>query len=344
MELDKKLAVVLFNLGGPLTRADIRPFLFNLFSDRQIIRLPFFLRLPLAWYIAKKREALAQENYKLMKGFNGGSPLLENTKAQAGALEQELKKTYGAAKVFIAMRYFHPFARETLEEIKNYRPDKVVLLPLYPHYSTTTTESSLREWKKLAPAEFASSPICCWWNEAGFIQAHRTLLKEAMAKVKDASFHILFSAHGVPESIIKRGDPYQNQIEASAQLIADAVGLLPHQWSIAYQSRVGRLKWLGPETGVEIKRLTGAGKTTLFIVPLSFVSEHIETLVELDIEFKQLADAAGLKHYIRVPTLSVQPEFIKALVALITRSLSSEGLLCPDDEPCTQTYGKEEKV
>lgn len=353
MEAPLKLAVVLFNLGGPLTSADVRPFLFNLFSDRHIINLPFFLRLPLAWFIAKTRTPLAQANYNLIKSGapsggapSGGSPLLANTQAQAQALEENLGQNYSEVKVFIAMRYFSPFAKQTFQEVQAFNPDKIVLLPLYPHYSTTTTESSLSQWKKLEEKNLSKNnnkthAICCWWNEAGFIKAHKNLLQEAMAKINLSreNFHILFSAHGIPENLIKRGDPYQRHIEESAKAIAEASNLNSSQWSISYQSRVGRLKWLGPETSAEIKRLTQEEKkTTLFIVPLSFVSEHIETLVELDIEFKEIADRVGLKNYIRIPALSTRADFILCLEQLIDRSLASDSLLCPDEDSCTKTY------
>ena len=335
-----KLAVVLFNLGGPLTNKDVRPFLFNLFSDYHIIRLPFFIRYPLAWLIAKFRAPIARENYKRIKNNpNGGSPLLQNTKAQARALEKSLQKKYPSVKTFIAMRYWHPFSKETLAQLKEFTPDKVVLLPLYPHYSTTTTESSLSLWKKLSKDKFATYPICCWWNEAGFIDTHSLLLKEAMEKTNEKARHILFSAHSIPQRLVAQGDPYQKQVEASVRLIAERAGLNSRQWSLAYQSRVGRLKWLEPELGAEIRRVAReGGKKTLIIIPISFVSEHIETLMELDIEFRQVAESVGIEHYIRVPTLSTHPKFIETLDGLVHRSLESDVLLCPDEDVCTDIY------
>lgn len=331
----------MFNLGGPKTAKNVRPFLYNLFSDPQIIKLPSPFRQILAQFISISRSKFAKDNYSLIPNNPaGGSPLLKNTKLQAEALERVLLKKYPNAKTFIAMRYWNPTTTETIKQIKKFNPDKIVLLPLYPQYSTTTTESSLRQWKKLAPAKWQVQPVCCWWNEPNFIKAHNDLLSTAIKNHSDKeNYHVLFSAHGIPENLVKAGDPYQKQIEACSKIIAQTAKLETKNWSIAYQSRVGRLKWLTPEIGSEIKRLAKTNQIkTIFIVPISFVSEHVETLVELDIEFKQIALKAGIKKYIRIDTLGTHAQFIASLQTLIDSALASDKLLCPDQTPCTKTY------
>jgi len=333
-----KIAIVLFNLGVPDCLESVRPFLYNLFSDPQIIGLPSPFRQIIAKWIAWRRHRFSQENYRLIGGY---SPLLENTQAQAEALHQALKEDFPQARVFIAMRYWHPLTDETYAEVQHFEPDEIVLLPLYPHYSTTTTESSLRAWRACSsPSTKAVHPICCWWNEEEYIASHVDLLKKEMGHYADErDYHVLFSAHGVPQRVIDRGDPYERQIEDSARLIAESADLPRDRWSLAYQSRVGPVKWLGPETSSEIVRLGQEENiSTLFLVPLSFVSEHVETLVELDIEFLPFVREANLKHYRRIPTLDCHPLLISCWRSLIIKSLTSEALLCPDEEPCSEVY------
>ena len=346
-EIAKKTAIVLFNLGGPKKSEDVRGFLYNLFSDPQIIRLPAILRKPLAWVAARRRYREAQKKYNFLGG-GGGSPLLENTKAQARALERilaqksEEKKVF---KVFISMRYWHPFAAEAIDEIKTFAPDEIVLLPLYPQYSTTTTESSFRDWRDFcqkAKLKVSTKAVCCWADHRDFIAAHADLLRARMEANDLKKFHILFSAHGIPERIVRSGDPYQKQTELTALEIAQAAGLDADQWSLAYQSRVGPLAWIGPETGSEIRRLSRKVKT-LFLVPISFVSEHVETLVDLDIEFGAIAKSSALENYIRVPALGTHEKFIACLADLVKRGSGQqdEKLLCPEHipgAPCTDIF------
>ncbi len=347
----KKIAVVLFNLGGPKNEKDVFGFLYNLFSDPLIIRLPAFLRKPIAWLAARRRRSAAQKNYALL---GGGSPLLQNTKAQAEALESQLAQDNAGEKnffkTFIAMRYFYPFVEDAVKEIEAFMPEEIILLPLYPQYSTTTTESSLRSWRRAykksrLTANFKA--VCCWADHPDFIAAHADLLcsqiKQNKSKKKLGKFHVLFSAHGIPERIIREGDPYQNQVELTARHIAQAAHLDVAQWSLAYQSRVGPLKWIGPETGSEIRRLS-QNVETIFVVPISFVSEHVETLVELDIEFGEIARSSGLKNYVRVPALGTHEKFIFCLETLACTSLNAqntEKLLCPENipgSPCTDVF------
>ncbi len=346
MARQEKIAIVLLNLGGPKTSKDVRRFLYNIFNDPLIIRLPKIFRQPIAWLAARRRCRDSQKNYNYI---GGGSPLLENTKAQAQALELLLNQNednIAFFKVFIAMRYWHPFVEETIEEIKTFMPDKIILLPLYPQYSTTTTESSFRSWRRVYRGAKLGSEvraICCWADHRDFIAAHVNLLCSEIDKRNVEKFHVLFSAHGVPERVIRSGDPYQKQIEMTAQKVAYGSGLRADQWSLAYQSRVGPLSWIGPEIGSEIARLSREVKT-LFIVPISFVSEHVETLVELDIEFRAVARSCALENYIRVSALGTHEKFIACLADLVKTSLAAEKiqtLICPEHvpgAPCTDIF------
>ena len=308
----RKTAVVLFNLGGPDGPEAVQPFLYNLFNDPAIIGLPRPFRSVLASLISRRRAPVAQGIYEEM---GGKSPILENTQAQAQALEASLSG-HGKVKVFIAMRYWHPRADEVAKQVKDFAPDAIILLPLYPQYSTTTTGSSFAEWDKAAKAaklEVPTSRICCYPTQADFIKAHtqlvRTYYNEAL---QFGSPRILFSAHGLPEKIIKKGDPYQAQVEATTEAIMQSLGVPNIDYVNCYQSRVGPMKWIGPSTSDELIRAAYEGKPVV-LVPVAFVSEHSETLVELDIEYAEMAYAQGLNHYYRVPTLSTHAHFIAAL-------------------------------
>jgi ferrochelatase len=322
-----KLAVVLFNLGGPDRLDAVEPFLRNLFSDPAIIGLPAPLRLPLAWLIARRRAPIARDIYAKI---GGRSPILEETEAQARALEAAL----GAARVFIAMRCWKPFADETAQAVKAWGPDRVVLLPLYPQFSTTTTASSLADWHRAARRaglEAPTSQICCYPTEDGFIAALADLTRQTMAHAKpEISYRLLLSAHGLPERIITKGDPYRRQVEQSAAALVGRLGIVDS--TICFQSRVGPLKWIEPATDAEIRRAGRDGKGVI-VVPLAFVSEHSETLVELDIDYSKLAREAGVPHYLRVPTVGTHPAFIEALAKLVRegangRSCSPENNIC----------------
>lgn len=309
-----KTAVVIFNLGGPLSLRDVQPFLYNLFSDPAILPLPMGLRHALAWGISKIREKKAQEIYAQL---GGKSPLLDNTRAQAQALEKVLGSDY---RVFPLMRYWHPRGDEVVKSIEDYSPDHIFLLPLYPQYSSTTTASSLLEWDQLTGKKFHHIPVkrlCCYPQQAGLIDAYGDLLQEKLETVKDLKdVRILFSAHGLPKKIIDSGDPYADQIYATASAVMDRLSLQSLDWRVSYQSKVGPVEWLKPYTDEEIKCAGKEGKG-LVVVPIAFVSEHSETLVELDIEYKNLATEWGVPFYIRVPTVSLHPLFIKGLAALI---------------------------
>ena len=304
-----KIAIVLFNLGGPDSPEAVQPFLKNLFSDPAIISLPSFLRLPLASFISSRRAPKAK---KIYDQIGGSSPILGQTEAQARALEEALG-TEHEWRGYVCMRYWHPMTEAVVRSVKRFAPDRIVLLPLYPQFSTTTTDSSVKAWKAAAAAAKLVVPtqtVCCYPDEPGFIAASVDLLKQGLAETGTRPTRVLFSAHGLPEKVIKAGDPYQAQVERTAKAIADRIGGL--DWSVCYQSRVGPLKWIGPPTDGEIRRAGQDGKA-IVLYPLAFVSEHSETLVELDIEYRHLAEQSGVPAYVRVPTVGTHPLFIAGL-------------------------------
>lgn len=325
-----KQAVILFNLGGPDNLAAVKPFLRNLFSDPAIIRLPQPMRVGLAWLISTLR---APKTQKIYAAIGGGSPLLKETKAQAVALEKALM-AYGAeTKIFIVMRYAPPFADETVQAVKAFAPDQIVLLPLYPQFSTTTTASSLKDWQRAAKAAGLHVPhrhVCCYPDAEGFIAAVADLTGKALAQCKTGiSYQLLFSAHGLPENIILSGDPYQVQVEKTVAAVANKLGQT--DYTVCYQSRVGPVKWIGPATEDEILRAANAGKG-IILVPIAFVSEHSETLYELDLAYGNKARAAGAPDYIRVPTVGTHPDFIAALAQLVQSGAAEK--ICNTDKVC----------
>jgi ferrochelatase len=338
----RRIAVVLFNLGGPDGQASVKPFLFNLFNDPAIIGLPQPFRTLLARLISSRRETSAQANYALM---GGGSPLLPGTRRQAAALVEALSEQLPGDEVraFIAMRYWAPLTETTAAEVTAFAPDEIVLLPLYPQFSTTTTESSLKRWAEVYAGPGASRTICCYPEEAGWIEAQAEELWAKRAEAGERPVRILFSAHGIPESLIaKKGDPYQEQIETTCAAIAARAGLT--DWTICYQSRVGPMKWLGPSTPEAIAKAARDG-VGVVIAPVAFVSEHIETLVELDIEYAELAHALGVSPYLRVPAVGTSSEFIDGLAEAVLSALSRDGVApygpgCRADwKACPRTCG-----
>jgi ferrochelatase len=327
--MSQRVGIVLFNLGGPDNAAAVRPFLRNLFSDKAIIRAPLVVRWPLARLIAGRRAAYAREIYA---SIGGGSPIVKETEAQARALETALAKEGIEAKAVIAMRYWHPFADEAAKILKAWKPDRIVLLPLYPQFSTTTTQSSLDDWRKTAKKYGLTAPssgVCCYPNQPGFVAAYADLLKTALGELPPGTRpRILYSAHGLPERIVEAGDPYPRQVEAGARAIAQASGTDGIDSRVTYQSRVGPLKWIGPDTDKEIEEAAREGLVPV-VVPLAFVSEHSETLYELDQIYRASALAAGAPAYIRVPATGTHPAFIAALADLTRQMLTRDGL-APD--------------
>lgn len=320
----RRIAVVLFNLGGPDNQAAVQPFLFNLFNDPSIITLPNPFRFLLAKLIASRRAPVARHVYQQM---GGGSPILPNTEAQARALETALASE-GTVRCFIAMRYWHPFTEDTAQAVKEWAADEIVLLPLYPQFSTTTTASSFRVWHQAARKIGLTTPqheIRAYPTEAGFITALAEITAAAIATARTAAptatLQVIFSAHGLPQKIVDAGDPYVGEIEATVAATVAKLALPRSDWILAYQSRVGPLKWVGPATDDTITQAAQA-KKAIVVVPVAFVSEHSETLVELDLEYGELAHKNGAATYTRAPTVSLHPAFIQGLADLVRTSLS----------------------
>jgi ferrochelatase len=316
----RRVAVVLFNLGGPDRLAAVRPFLFNLFADPAIIAAPAVLRYPLALMISLLRQASARANYARM---GGASPLLPETEAQAGALQAMLSTQAPSCtvKTFIAMRYWRPFTQEAARAVAEFEPDEVVLLPLYPQYSTTTTASSLKAWTTAYRGPGRVRAICCYPTQKGFIEAHAQRIEAAFeAAGRPKPVRLLFSAHGLPEKVIQAGDPYQSQIEATAAAVVQRLGGA-WDWQVCYQSRVGPLKWLGPSTPEAIGQAAKDGLGVI-VTPIAFVSEHIETRVELDHDYAELAGEVGCRPYVRVPALGSHEAFIAGLTDLVVGALN----------------------
>ncbi len=311
-----KKAVILFNLGGPDSLNSVEPFLFNLFNDPAIINLPNFLRYPLAKLISKKRAPIAK---KIYEEIGGSSPILKLTKEQAFELEKSLNlnQRETSYKTFVVMRCWKPRASEVIKDIKNFEPNEVILLPLYPQFSYSTSGSSINEWKDICKKNkynVKTNTICCYPTEENFIKAHVDELSKKIGKNNNEK--IIFSAHGLPEKNIKNGDPYQWQIERTVEEIVKKINIKDLDYILSYQSRVGPLKWIGPSTDDVIVENSKIGKS-IILVPIAFVSEHSETLVELDIEYKKLAKENGCKNYERVPALGTNKAFIESLSNLI---------------------------
>ncbi|HYC98905.1 ferrochelatase [Brevundimonas sp.] len=330
----RRLAVLLFNLGGPDGPEDVQPFLRNLFSDPRIISLPRGVRHILAWIISVARGPSARANYAKM---GGGSPLLGETLKQAEALERRLNRRAGTeARVFVGMRYWKPFIPDAARAIRAWGPDEVVVLPLYPQFSSTTTLSGFDAFDR--SYDGPSRRVCCYAANDRFIAAHAKIVENWLKLLpsEPGSVRILFSAHGLPEKIVAAGDPYQEQIEATVSRVMAQVG--PERDHVTcYQSRVGPLAWIGPSTEEAIRKAGADGKSVL-VVPIAFVSEHIETRVELDMDYAELAGQVGIKTYARAPTLGVAPQFIAVLAEEVDKALGSTTPIVGDHD-CGAQHG-----
>jgi protoporphyrin/coproporphyrin ferrochelatase len=336
-----KKAVILFNLGGPDKLENVKPFLFNLFNDPAILNLPAFLRYPLAKIISNRRAPVAK---KIYQELGGSSPILKLTKDQSKALELKLNSDDNLSeyKCFVVMRCWHPRAEDVIKNVKSYDPDEVILLPLYPQYSAATSGSSIKEWKDICKKnnfKSKTSTICCYPTDANFILAHKYEIKKKIDNLNN--YKLIFSAHGLPEKNIKKGDPYQWQVEQSVKKIVKSLNIEDLDWTLSYQSRVGPLKWIGPSTEDIIVENSKIGKH-IVLVPIAFVSEHSETLVELDIEYKELADKNGCKNYTRVPALGTNDNYIKAMADLIIKKqdYNFNGDLFPPNIQCPNQFIK----
>ena len=322
-----RVGVLLLNLGGPDEPNDVRPFLYNLFSDPEIIRLPFsWLQSPLAWLISTLRAKKSQENYRQI---GGGSPLRHITEAQAQALQEQLQNKGQNARVYVGMRYWHPFTEEAIARIKRDGIEHLVILPLYPQFSISTSGSSFRLLEKIWQEDPTQQPleytvIPSWYQQPGYLQAMAQLIAQELDQFPNPDqVHIFFSAHGVPVSYVtEAGDPYQQEIEDCTALIMQTLNR-PNPHTLAYQSRVGPVEWLKPYTEDALQELGAQGVNDLLVVPISFVSEHIETLQEIDIEYRELAEEAGIHNFQRVPALNTDPIFIDSLATMVVEALNA---------------------
>ena len=331
-----KKAVILFNLGGPDKLESVEPFLFNLFNDPAIISIPSIFRYPLAKFISKRRAPVAKNIYKKI---GNKSPILKLTQDQAKSLENSLS-TKGDYKCYVVMRCWHPRAIDVIKKVKEFNPEEIILLPLYPQFSASTSGSSINEWNNLCKKKnynVKTKTICCYPTEDNFVQSHVNLINKTLKTIENNNFKLLFSAHGLPEIKIKKGDPYQWQVEESVNAIISKLKDENLDCSISYQSRVGPLKWIGPSTDAEIIKYSKE-KKGIVIVPVAFVSEHSETLVELDIEYKKLAEENGCSFYKRVPALGTEENFIKGLTKLVLQQETRGNFV--SSEICSSKYAK----
>jgi ferrochelatase len=321
-----RVGVLLLNLGGPDKLEDVRPFLYNLFADPEIIRLPIpLLQKPLAWLISTLRAKKSEDNYK---EIGGGSPLRSITEEQAQALEASLQSKGCDAKVYIGMRYWHPFTEEAIDQIRADAIEELVILPLYPQFSISTSGSSFRLLEELWNEDpylkrINYTVIPSWYERPGYLGAMAELIATELDKLPDPDgAHIFFSAHGVPVSYVEEaGDPYQKEIEACTAGIMQTLNR-PNAHTLAYQSRVGPIEWLKPYTEDAIIDLAERQTETLVVVPISFVSEHIETLQEIDMEYREIAEENGIKNFHRVPALNTHPGFINDLAEMSIEALN----------------------
>jgi len=311
----KKTGVVLLNMGGPDSLDAVEPFLYNLFSDHDIIRIPRIIQKPVARIIAKIRSKKTRHYYEIM---GGKSPQKDQTLQQAHELQKALGDNF---KVVVAMRYWHPFTEEALEELFSEEIERILLLPLYPQFSKTTTGSSFNEFERVYKRsrfpEVRVIKIKDFHDHPMYIEALVKKIRETVEDPKD--FHFLFSAHSLPLYVIKEGDPYQKQTEKTVRLVMDHFPGVPH--TLAYQSKVGPVEWLKPMTEEVIKDLASRGVKNLCVIPVSFVCEHSETLYELDHQHGNLAIKLGIENYLRVPTLQSDTLFIEALRDVVLKEL-----------------------
>ena len=333
-----RVGILLMNLGGPERIKDVGPFLYNLFSDPEIIRLPIpAFQKPLAWLISTLRSTKSQKAYE---AIGGGSPLRRITEQQARELQSELRQRGIDATSYVAMRYWHPFTESAVADIKADGINQVVVLPLYPHFSISTSGSSFRELNRLRKADegFEKLPIRCirsWFDQRGYIEAMARLIEQQILKCDSPeTAHVCFTAHGVPKSYVDdAGDPYKDEIENCSILIIDQLEKFlgyTNPYTLSYQSRVGPEEWLKPHTDDVLENLGKDGVKELVVVPISFVSEHIETLQEIDMEYRDIAYKFGIKRFLRVPALNTYPTFIEGLADLVMSCLEGPEISLDD--------------
>jgi ferrochelatase len=317
----RRVGVVLFQLGGPDTLEAIEPFLFNLFCDPDIIDFPFARigRKPLAKLISTTRAKKVQHHYSVI---GGGSPIRRFTEQQARALEIQLRNGGMDAHCFVAMRYWHPFTAEAIVQLRAARCEELVLLPLYPQYSSTTTGSSLNEWHKLFHSDVPVHTVDNFYRHNLYLDALAERINQALARFPEPSRpELVFSAHSVPQSVIEKGDPYQRQIEETVELVMQRGGW-HNRHRLCYQSKVGASKWLQPSLHTTLRNMAAANTREVCVVPVAFVSDHVETLGEIDHEAREEAHALGIERFEMTSGLNCSPIFISALADLVTRAIA----------------------
>jgi ferrochelatase len=319
-----KIGVLVFNLGGPETLRDVKPFLYRLFSDPEIIHVKWSpLRKAIAFAIATLRRKTSEGYYRQI---GGGSPLRRLTEEQSRALAEELKRRGKDVETFVGMCTWRPFLDEAVHQIEDANLDSLVILPLFPQYSVTTTGSGFAVLRKLIDKHPAFKKldvqwICAWPDHPTYIQSFVDSIQRELAKFSDPDkVHLLFSAHSIPESYVRNGDPYLEQTKKSVELIVDRLDRR-NPYHLSFQSKIGPVKWLEPFTNDVIVQLGKQGIKDVLVVPISFVSEHIETLYELDILYKKVAAEAGVDNFRRVPALNTDPTFIRALAEIVESTL-----------------------
>jgi protoporphyrin/coproporphyrin ferrochelatase len=319
MSAAKKIAVVLFQLGGPDSLAAVEPFLYNLFCDPDIINFPgsFLARKPLAKLISVTRSKVAGQRYA---AIGGGSPIRRLTEQQARGLEVALRPHIPASTV-VAMRYWHPDTSEAIAALQSPSFNELVLLPLYPHHSFATTGSSLKEWNRLYKPKVPVQLIDHFFDHPDYVAGVVERINSVLQQLPNPEeVHLVFSAHGLPMALVEKGDPYPQQIEATVRLVRE-MGTWRNPYILCYQSRVGPQKWLTPSLTGTIEQMAREGKHRVLVIPISFVTEHIETLHEINIEARELAESLGIHEFHMMPALNDSPLLIRALADLVLRAV-----------------------
>lgn len=319
MDGPKRIAIILFQLGGPDSQAAVEPFLYRLFCDPDIINFPgaFLARKPLAKLISTTRSKIVRKHYA---EIGGGSPIRRLTEQQAQALQAELRP-YISARTIVAMRYWHPDSQEAIATLESTPFDELVLLPLYPHYSFATTGSSLKEWNRLYKAQVPVHVVDHFYDHPDYIAAIVDRVNGVLQELPNPDeVHLLFSAHGLPMALVEKGDPYPKQIQETVQLVRE-LGAWPNPHALCFQSRVGPQKWLQPSLPDTIEKLARSGIKRVLVIPVSFLTEHIETLHEINIEAREQAESLGISQFLMMPALNDSPLLIRALADLVLRSV-----------------------
>ncbi len=318
---EEKWGFLLFNMGGPEKKEDVREFLYNVFSDPAIIRLPLsdIFQKPLARFIARRRSAKVAKRYQ---AIGGGSPLLKWTRLVASGVKRELSKQYPQVEAFVGMRYFEPYIGDELNAAVDEGCRHLVLVSMYPHYCQATTGTALMraaEWLEDSEADVTVSAIEEWFDRPRYIDLIRKRIDDALEKIGSDRAKIIFSAHSIPQRLADSGDPYVGQVRATVAAAGEG-----YDHILTFQSRTGPVRWVGPDTLATVRRLARQGVREMVVVPISFVSDHIETLYEIDIEIRQVAQASGVEKFVRTESLNDDPRYIEFLADLVEEKINPE--------------------